>query len=275
MKTKPSNLDNPLAGKPEYHEPSKRNLLKDKMTGAGRAKKLRETQKNSLQKISAALGVAEQISTPELLEIAAARLAGVGEGNPVADFEFAAHSYLKRLSRMAGNIIPVESYWDQLLDLVREADLALAKTFARDFKKQFHWCLVGHVHRLSMEHDQLPSSIQDFEVYKNGKKRTVIARLRDGTRIPVSDKGYPRHDPCIVFAGTQECPPMAPRDFKRIEQMDKKNAVALLGSGKFKFTVPETELFNLDTVLNVAKPFDLAGIRREVSILGFKPSRKK
>jgi hypothetical protein len=275
MKIKLSKTQNALAGKPEYYEPSKRNLFKKKMTGAGRAKKLREAQKNSLQKISAALGVAEQINTPELLEIAAARLAGVGEGNPVADFEFAARSYLKRISRMAGNIIPVESFWDQLLDLVKEADLALAKTFARDFKKQFHWCLVGHVHRLSMEHDQLPSSIQEFEVYRKGKKRTVVARLRNGTGVPVPDGGCPRHDPCIIFAGTQECPPIAPRDFKRIEQMDKKLAVALLGSDKFKFTVPESELFNLDTVLNVAKPFDLAGIRRELSILGFKSSRKK
>lgn len=275
MKKKPSNPNDSSTDKAKYHEPSKRNLFKKKMTGAGRAKKLRASQKNSLKKISTALGTPEKTSTPELLEIAAARLAGVGEGNPVADFELAAHSYLKRISRMAGNIIPVERFWDQLLDLVKEADLALAKTFASDFKNQFLWCLAGHVHRLKMEHDQLPTSLQTIEIYQKGKKQTVVARLRDGTAILVPDGGYPRLDPCIIFAGTEERPPISPRDFKRLEQMDGKRAVALLGSGKFKFTVPESELFNLDMVLNVVKPFDLAGIRRELSILGFKPSRKK
>jgi hypothetical protein len=275
MNNKPFNPHNPLAGKPQYHEPAKRDPSDLKMTGAGRAKKLRATQKNLLQEISAKLGVTQNTSTQVLLKLAAARLKGVGLDNPVTDFEFAAHSYLKRLTCQTGNIIPVDSYREQLLDLVKEFDPVLAKTFARDFKNQFYWCLVGHVHRLNLEHDQLPTSVQTIEIHKKGKKRTFIARRRDGTAFPIPDGGYPRHDPCIIFAGSEMRPAIAPRDFKRLKQMDSKHAIQLLDSGKFKFSIPDNELFISDTVLNVAKPADLASIRRELSILKFKPQSKR
>jgi hypothetical protein len=76
----------------------------------------------------------------------------------------------------------------------------------------------------------------------------------------------------MIFAGTQVRPALTQKDFKRLEQMSRQDAVALLNSGKFKFSVPDSVLFTSDTILNVAKPADLPGIRHELSVLGLKPS---
>jgi len=259
-----------------HFEDAKRNPFKKRMTGAGRAKKHRTGKQESMQKISQALG-SPNAKEPDLLRIAAARLQGVGKGNPLLDFEFAAATYLSELNWESGNTIPVERFWQQLLELVEAQDPDLAQTFAKEFKLQFLWCVVGHVQRLQIEYAQRPESIVTVEIWNKGGKRTFVGVRRDGKKeLFPADGAYPRSDPWICFAGTRARPRLSAADFERLKQMDPKQAVELLESGKLNISYPpEVLLFTADTVFNVAMPSNLERLSSSFRTFGFKPTGKQ
>jgi|GEM_PF-3385802 len=252
-----------------YHKEGKRNPMLDISTAAGRRAKNRVAEKTSENELRAALaypkdGKGKPIASHLVKKIAASQLRSNPGISYAIELEFALDQFLSKLTYQRwGYATTISSLWKSFLKVIGESDPENVRHVAENHKRDFRFCVVGHVHRLNLEYARLPHAIAMVEIWKGKKGRTQIGVQRDGQRriIPRDQTPEP---PMVWHAGTSVPAFIAPVDLKRMHKMGTKRFIAAYESGKIELSLRLDELLTEDTLLNVAPPTpaDINAIRK-------------
>jgi len=259
-----------------YYKPSKRSLMKDIFTDAGRRALNRAAEKEAENCLRAALDnptdtKGKPIAAHLLKKIAAERLVTSEGSDPIVDFYYATEAFISKVRYRWGCGLSISSLWRTFLRLVQEADPRKAAEFAKHYDSAFRWYVAGHMHRLHMEYEERPDAIVKVEIWHKRNECFFVGVQRDGDRR-MMPSDCPPEFPILLFAGAKMHHFIAPKDLVRIKRMGSKRFLAALKSGKIKFSQRPEALLDQDTLLNITPPTDddLPEIRRSLSGLSFK-----
>lgn len=254
-----------------YTKASKRNVMRDVRTDAGRRAKARSADKAAIEKLRAVLGhPADKKGKPlagHLVKtLAAGRLASSVGQNVEYDFRAAVEMFLGGLKYLPGFSVSVDFLWKTLIGTLEKADAQFMREVVNDYQTVFRWYVAGYVHRIKGEYDRLPGAIVAVEVWTTKKKqRRLVAVQRDGNRREFQQKDWPE-SPTLLRAGTEFQPALAASDVDKIRRIGAKRFLREIVSKKRKLTPPASGPLHEDMLVNVAMPTEaeLSAIQRDI-----------
>jgi hypothetical protein len=253
-----------------YTQQSKRDLMRDIHTDAGRRAKILAAEKEANERLRSAVGnpigkSGKPVARYVVQTIAAEHLLCSPGHSAADDFTFAADRFLRKLTYRPAYLLSIPRLWKLFLVLLDTANSNFASEIARGYESPFRWLVAGCVQRIDSEYHLLPNAIVNIEILKFKEKRKLIAVLRDGKRREIQPDEPPA-PPLLLRAGTQVHEFVAPKDLAGMRQIGSARFLAEIKSGKRKLSPRPLKLLHEDTLINVAPPTgpDLVEICRDL-----------